>query len=198
MHCSLEVLLESAQQIEPLRCRFHNLVLRLKNLSPVLVNEHAHNFAHAPTGTAQNLEAVDARHQQGYAVVSDHTDTLRKTIKGLEFKPGEINTLELGGKIQEICKLVICNLVICNQRIRFCACPDATVLIYKITKSPTSCIGQGRRPPGLPAICGVRRCSPGRKRSPPAWKSSGRHPRRRWGSPFAGQGRARRMGASQR
>jgi hypothetical protein len=72
----------------------------LEDPRTALFHEHADRFAHAPPGSAENLETVCAGNQHCDAVVPYYSDALRKTIKGLKFEAGEIEMLELVSEVQ--------------------------------------------------------------------------------------------------
>ena len=74
---------------------FHHLRLGLKHLPPTDFGQHAHDFSDLPAGSAQHLQAVGSRHQQGDAVVPHNADAFWKPIEGLEFESCQVDLLEL-------------------------------------------------------------------------------------------------------
>lgn len=90
---------ESFQRLDSVRSRLHNLRLRLEDRAAFLLGQHTHDFAHAPTWRAEDLETVYAGDQHGYAIVPDHADALGITIEGLKFEASEVDALELFGRI---------------------------------------------------------------------------------------------------
>src|SRR5262249_4772585 len=74
----------------------------LKDLS--LMDEHlpafpfhqrAKAFAHPPAHVAEDLQAVRAGNEKGYAVVAKDPDSFGKAIKGCKLEAGDIEALEL-------------------------------------------------------------------------------------------------------
>src|SRR5271157_2307657 len=94
---SRKLLAKLLQCLEPLRRGLDHLALRLKDLAPFLFGEHAHDFAHAPAGRAQDLQAAHARHQQGDTVDAYHSNALRKAFERMQFTSRKVHTLKLFG-----------------------------------------------------------------------------------------------------
>src|SRR5258708_29087361 len=88
-----------AEHRDFLRCRLHDLCLRLEDRAALSLGQHAHDFPHAPARSAQDLESVHAGDQKGYAIVTDHTDALGVAVEGLELEAGQVDALELFGGI---------------------------------------------------------------------------------------------------
>src|SRR4051794_5093135 len=86
-----EVVSEPIQNFESFRSSLQNLLLRLKDLTPFLFGEYAHHFAHMPARSSENLKSVNARDQQGYAIVANHSDAFGIAVESLKFESGDVN-----------------------------------------------------------------------------------------------------------
>src|SRR5208337_3019517 len=95
-----EVVAKLLQCIEPLRRSLDNFALRLKDFAAFSFGEHAHDFAHAPAGRAQDLQTVHSRHEQGNTVVAHYSNAPGKAFEGLQLKSRKVQTLELFGGIR--------------------------------------------------------------------------------------------------
>src|SRR5438552_12258001 len=89
------VTVELAQFRQAFRCRFNYFLLCLKDLPPVRFGQDAHDFAHAPSGCSEDLQAFRSGHEQRDAVVAHYAYAFGKAVESLEIKTGEIKTLQL-------------------------------------------------------------------------------------------------------
>ena len=100
------------QGFESLGGCFYDLSLRLKYLPPFEFRQYAHDFSHAPARRAEDLQAIHTGDQESYAIVADHANALRIAVESLKFEPGEVDALELFGRIHGIGNLE------CGQSVR--------------------------------------------------------------------------------
>src|ERR1035441_3389150 len=96
----LKLVAKFLQFLNPLRRGLHNFCLRLKDSAPFPFGKHAHHFAQAPTRSAQDLQAIHPRDEQGDAVVAHYANALGIAFKSLELKSRKIKALELFGGIR--------------------------------------------------------------------------------------------------
>ena len=77
----------STQHLQPLRGRVNQFLFGLEHRTAFLLGEDSDGFSHAPAGSAEHLQAIDRRHQQGYAVVTHHAHALGKPVEGRSSNP---------------------------------------------------------------------------------------------------------------
>ena len=188
-HEFLQVCPELAQRFQPLRRGLHSFRFCPKHLPPCLLHQHAHHFPHAPSGRANHSEPGRRGFQQRDALAAHDSYSFGKAIECLEFKSGEVDALELFGRIHKASGQW---LVVSGQQEHL---PDWALATDHWP--PTFCSAPGPRLPGSPAICGVLPGKRGRRRRWPCARSSAPRPRQKSGNPPAGPGQGRRTGASQ-
>src|SRR5437879_10365861 len=107
MHSHGKVFAERSEGREAFGGGFQDLGFRLEDLPSPGFGQHAHDFPHAPSWSAQNLQALGAGYQQRYAVASDHGNALGKAIESLELEPrSEEHTSELQSPMYLVCRLL--------------------------------------------------------------------------------------------
>jgi hypothetical protein len=95
------------QRSQSLPRSLDHFVLGLKYFPSAAFREHAHHFAHAPPRRSKDLQSIHPWHQERYAAVASHANTLRITLKCLEFKSRQINSLELFGGVSHKLKFPV-------------------------------------------------------------------------------------------
>jgi len=81
-----EIFTEFLHRREPFRGSLHDLRLCLKNLSPIFLDEHAHDLAHAPAWRSNHLEASGSCLQERDIAVTQDADGIRVSLEGLQLK----------------------------------------------------------------------------------------------------------------
>src|SRR5947209_7703041 len=66
---------------------------------PFLFGEYAHHFAHTPAWSSEDLQPINTRDQQGYAIVPNHSDAFRIAVESLKFEAGDVDSLQLFGGV---------------------------------------------------------------------------------------------------
>ena len=66
-----------------------------KDFAAIPLHQRSQTFSHPPANIAQNLQAVRSRHKKCQTAIAKDSHGLGKTLKGLQAKAGEIETLEL-------------------------------------------------------------------------------------------------------
>ncbi len=95
----VQLILEPPQNLQPFECRLHHLLLVLKHLPAVFLDQHPDRFPHAPARLSQDLPAIHAGYEQRDATIAHDADALGEAIEGLEFEAGKINSLQLLGEV---------------------------------------------------------------------------------------------------
>ena len=94
-----QILTKRSQRFESFGSSLHDFCLRLKDLPSFPFRQYAHDFAHAPTRSAQDLQAVHTGYEQSNAIVTHYADALGIAVEGLEFETSQVDALELFGGI---------------------------------------------------------------------------------------------------
>src|SRR6516164_5462311 len=92
---SVEVFTEAVEGLKPFGRRVNGLGLSLKDLASVVLDQDTHDFAHPPTGSADNFEALRRGAQECDAAVAENADAGGKALEGLQFETGEVELLKL-------------------------------------------------------------------------------------------------------
>lgn len=110
MQQCLKIGAESPICFQPFGGGFHDLRLRLKDLSSFPFRQHAHHLTHAPARRAQNLQTLHTRDQQGNALIAHDANAFGIAVEGLEFKTSQVDPLQLFGGIH--LHLVLAEIVV--------------------------------------------------------------------------------------
>jgi hypothetical protein len=94
-----EITSELCKLFEALWGRLHDLALSLKYGAAVLLRKNPNRFANPPPGRSHELQAIHSRNQHCDALIPNHSDALRETLKRLQLKTGHVEFLELFGGI---------------------------------------------------------------------------------------------------
>jgi len=92
---ALQVSSKSLQRGNPFRRGFDYFLFVDEDFAASALHQWSQTFSHPPADVAQNLQAVRSRHKKCQAPIAEHSHGLGKTLKGLQVKAGEIETLEL-------------------------------------------------------------------------------------------------------
>jgi hypothetical protein len=95
-----QVGLEPLQHRDSLRCGLKNLFLVDEDLSSSPLDQWPKTLAHAPANIAQDLETIWPRHEKCQAAIAQYANSLRKTLKCLEIKAGNVELLKLLSRIK--------------------------------------------------------------------------------------------------
>ena len=90
---------EAAKSFQSLRGGFNQLLFGLEDRAAFLFREHADGFSHPPVRECQASADHRPMARAGHAVVTHHADAFGKAVESLEFKSGQIDTLQLFGGI---------------------------------------------------------------------------------------------------
>ena len=71
----------------------------LEDLAAFLFHEHAEDFAHSPSRDANHLQADRHGLQQRDAAIANHANRVGITLESLQLETGEIEALQLLGRI---------------------------------------------------------------------------------------------------
>src|SRR6266850_5669046 len=99
MQDSLQVDCKSLQGLKALGCCLQHLILMDEDPAVATLYQRPQALAHTPPDIAQNLKSVHAGHQERDASVTEHTDGFGKPVKGLKIEAGDVELLELLGRI---------------------------------------------------------------------------------------------------
>jgi hypothetical protein len=92
---SLQVGSKSLQRGNSFWCGFDYFLFVDEDFAASALHQWSQTFSHPPADVAQNLQAVRSRHKKCQTAIAKDSHGLGKTLKGLQVKAGEIETLEL-------------------------------------------------------------------------------------------------------
>jgi hypothetical protein len=73
-----------------------------KDLAASALDQRPKTLSHSPAYIAKDLEPLGPRHEKSDAVVAQHTNDIRKAIKCLQLKAGQVKALELFFRKHEV------------------------------------------------------------------------------------------------
>src|SRR5579859_2571551 len=95
----LQVSLETLQRGNFLWGGLQDFLLVDEDFLSIPLHQWPQTLAHAPADIAQDLEAIDSRRQKSQTAIPQDTNGFGKAFKGLEIKAGNVELLELLGRI---------------------------------------------------------------------------------------------------